>query len=37
MKIADKEISIEEVKSMVKATFGNLVKAVVDVRYEPRH
>lgn len=34
MKIIDKEIPIEEIKVIAKATFGNLVKVVVDAKLE---
>lgn len=34
MKIIKEKISIEELKEMAKKMFGNLVKAVVDVRRE---
>ncbi len=34
MKIIEKEISIEELKTMASKLFGNLVKAVVDVEEE---
>lgn len=34
MKIIEKEITIEELKSMSSKMFGNLVKAVVDVEKE---
>jgi hypothetical protein len=32
MKIIDKEIAIQELRKMAQETFGNMVKAVVDVK-----
>lgn len=32
MKIIDKEITIQELRKMAQETFGNMVKAVVDVK-----
>ena len=34
MKIIDKEITIQELRKMAQETFGNMVKAVVDVKRE---
>ncbi|MFA5777584.1 MAG: DUF5674 family protein [Parcubacteria group bacterium] len=34
MKIIDKEITIQELKEMAEKMFGNLVKAVVDIKKE---
>ena len=34
MKIIDKKLTIEELKQMAASTFGNMVKAVVDVDRE---
>ena len=34
MKIIDKEITIQELQEMAQETFGNMVKAVVDVKRE---
>ena len=34
MKIIDKEITIQELRKMAQETFGNMVKAVVDVKKE---
>jgi hypothetical protein len=34
MKIIDKEITIQELQKMAQETFGNMVKAVVDVKRE---
>lgn len=34
MKIADKRVTIDELKKMAAATFGNMVKAVVDIDRE---
>lgn len=34
MKLVDKKISLSELKQMAKRTFGNLVKAVVDIEKE---
>ena len=34
MKIVDEKLTIAELKQMAAATFGNLVKAVVDVERE---
>lgn len=34
MKIVDKRLTIDELKKMAAATFGNMVKAVVDVDRE---
>ncbi len=34
MKVVDKKISLEEINKLARDTFGNLVKAVVDVEKE---
>jgi hypothetical protein len=34
MKIIDKEITMQELRKMAQETFGNMVKAVVDVKRE---
>lgn len=34
MKIVTEKISLEEVRAIAKATFGNLVKAVIDIEQE---
>jgi hypothetical protein len=34
MKIIDREITIQELRKMAQETFGNMVKAVVDVKRE---
>lgn len=34
MKIIDKKITIQELRKMAQETFGNMVKAVVDVKKE---
>ena len=34
MKIIDKEITIQELQEMAQETFGNMVKAVVDIKKE---